>query len=190
MSNTTQENKPATATPAAIAQACHPMHHLGRDLRNAVANVESCVRDYDSHHAETRDFARRALATNAAAVLGHAEDVAANLPALRAVISGEPAHAVLDLGSSILVRYRPPTNSRAAKWLATYWRDNSLTFRASSHFTYDDKDKDGADLAAAACLAKFTAYCNDGPGDSPAISHRLRGRASLGNGEYAYTFSR
>jgi uncharacterized Rmd1/YagE family protein len=70
------------------------------------------------------------------------------------------------------------------------WRDNETTFRASSSFTYDDKDNDGADTAAEKCLAKFTAYCNTPEFDLPKVAHRLTGRASLGNGSYCYTFTR
>ena len=70
-----------------------------------------------------------------------------------------PSAAVPSLGMAILVRYCGPTNSKGSRWLATLNRDCLLNFKASHPFTYDGKDNDGADLAAAACLAKFETWC-------------------------------
>lgn len=160
--------------------------------RMAYANKDRA--DDDARKVEDLSYS----ASLAQTLVESAQEVADTLPTLRALASPggvKNVHGITDAGCAILVRFRPPTNSGAAKWLATYDRDSVTTFRASSHFTYDDKDKDGADVAAARCLAKFDAYCNklpegDTPGVLPSVKHRLKSRASLGNGRYVYTFAR
>jgi hypothetical protein len=163
--------------------------YLGRDLKNNTDHARSSINDLGSSSTESREFAERTLPLNLANALRDAEAIADKIPALRAIASGQALPTKVEsLGSSIVVRYAQPTNTRGAKWLATYWRDNDTTFRASNSFTYEDKDNDGADLAAAKCLAKFEEYCNGSDLDLPKVSFSLTGRTSLGNGSYAYTY--
>jgi hypothetical protein len=165
--------------------------YLGRDIKNNTAHARHALNDLASNSTEAKEFAERTLPLNLANVVRDAEAIAAKLPALRALSSGEvKSSKVESLGSSIVVRYKPQTNSRGAGWIATLWRDTSTTFRASSSFTYEDSDNDGADIAATKCLAKFTAYCNSDDLGLPKVTHRLTARVSLGNGSYAYTFTR
>lgn len=176
------------------AEKLSALQYRARDLKNNLANALAWLRDMDSAQAEARDYAANALPSAVAAALRDAEAIAESVPALRGLANGNelPAASVDDLGLSVLVRYKQPTDARGAGWLATLWRDSKLTFRASSSFTYDNKDKDGADIAAARCLEKFTAYANSGEAveNLPKVAFRLTGRASLGNGSYAYTFKR
>jgi hypothetical protein len=164
--------------------------YRGRDLKNNTAHASNAIADLDSNNAERKEFAERALPNYLANALSDAEAIASELPALRALASGEAVPTKVEsLGSSILVRYRKPTNTKGAGWIATLWRDSEQTFRGQHHFTYENSDNDGADKAAEKCLAKFTAYCNTPEFDLPQVTHRLTGRASLGNGSYAYTFT-
>jgi len=163
--------------------------YQGRDLKNNTAHALNALNDLGSNSPEAREFAERTLPTTLASVLRDAEAIANHLPTLRAMSSGEPMPTKVEsLGSSIVVRFKPQSNSRGAGWIATLWRDTSTTFRAVSSFTYEDKDNDGADNAASKCLAKFTEYCNSDDLGLPRVTHRLTGRVSLGNGSYAYTF--
>ena len=166
---------------------------LARELKNNTQHALSYLRELENNNPAEKAFAEKALPGALASILRDAEAIAAEVPVLRQVASGADTPAeVKDLGLAVIVRFRPPTNSGPAKWLATFWRDRELTFRASHQFTYDDKDNDGADLAAAKCLAKFTAYANSGETfeDLPKVVFRISGRASLGNGLFAYTFKR
>ena len=175
------------------AEKLSALQYRARDLKNNLANALAWLRDMESAPAESPEYAANAWRAVAAA-LRDAEAIAESVPVLRGLANGNelPAACVDDLGLSVLVRYKQPTDARGAGWLATLWRDSSLTFRASSSFTYDDKDNDGADIAAARCLEKFTAYANSGEAveNLPKVAFRLTGRASLGNGSYAYTFKR
>lgn len=170
--------------------------YLGREIKNNTDHARHALRDLESNSTETREFAERTLPTNLASVLRDAEAITDTIPTLRRLAAGQEMKQakVESIGMSIVVRYKQPTDRRGAGWIATLWRDNDLTFRASSSFTYEDKDNDGADVAALKCLSKFTEYCNSGNGieelNLPKITHRLKGRASLGNGSYAYTFNR
>jgi hypothetical protein len=165
--------------------------YRARDLKNNANHAHLAANDLGSPDSERKAYAETALPSHLAAALRDAEEVARAVPALRLLVSGEneAPKKVECLGSSIVVRYKKPTNCKGAGWLATLWRDRELTFRASSHFTYEDKDNDGADIAAARALAKFEAYCNGIEG-LPKAAFRLSGRVSLGNGSYAYTFTR
>jgi hypothetical protein len=176
---------PDTTTPSLLSS----IGYLGRDLKNNTAHARTALHDLGSNSTETREFAERTLPATLASVLRDAEAIAEKLPSLRLLATGQALPTKVEsLGSSIVVRYAQPTNSRGAKWLATYWRDNELTFRASHSFTYEDKDNDGADTAAGKCLAKFEEYCNGNDLDLPKVSFVLTGRTSLGNGSYAYTY--
>lgn len=169
------------------------VQYLARDLKNNCANSLAYLRDLESVHAETKDFAEKTLPNCLAAVLRDAAEIAESVPALRRIASGqEPRREVGNLGMAIQVRYACPTNTRGARWLATFWRDSETTFRASHSFTFNDNDNDGADLAASKCLEKFTAYLNSGDSVAhlPKIVFCLSGRCSIGNGVYAYTFKR
>lgn len=170
------------------AEKIAALQYRARDLKNNLTNALAWLRDMESAQAETRDYAANALPSSLAAALRDAEAIAESVPALRELSKGNelPAASLDDLGMSILVRYKQATDTRGSGWLATLWRDSSLTFRASYHFTYDDKNNEGSDIAAARCLEKFTEYCNS-PGLQK-LDFRLTGRASLGNGSYAYTF--
>ena len=202
----TQPNTPKAADIlAAITKADHALHvafYRGRSAQQAAARL-SRIREQN----ESRDDKHPHLAEDMAEAVGLAEtiaeaveEVAATLPdvrALRAAMTGglETAQApkVADAGMAIVVQYRGPTIALGPRWTARHDRDSKTVFRASSHYTYDDKDKDGADLAAAACLAKFEDYCNKPiPGVIKTSQTRfaLTARASLGRGAYAYTFSR
>jgi hypothetical protein len=170
----------------------------GRSVMQAASSLDSIAYhnkdrvDGDARKVEDLTHAASLVQT----IAESAQEVADTLPTLRALASAHrEVSPITDAGCAILVRFRKPTGASGPKWLATYVRDASTTFRASSSFTYEDKDKDGADVAAARCLAKFDAYCNDLPeGDSkftlPKVTHRLKARASLGGGQYCYTFTR
>lgn len=168
--------------------------YLGRALNNNTAHARHALRDLESNSTETREFAERTLPLNLANALRDAEAIASKLPELRRLSpGGESANRspVEDLGSSVVVRYKRATDRRGAGWIATLWRDSETTFRATSSFTYENKDNDGADKAAELCLAKFAEYCNDLPDlDLPKVTFRLVGRVSLGDGSYAYTYRR
>lgn len=167
--------------------------YLGRDLKNNTAHARHHIDSLESNSTERRDEAKESLPASLACVIRDAEAIAENLPALRRFSQGgSPTRSpVDDLGSSVVVRYKQPTDRRGAGWIATLWRDRETTFRASSSFTYENKDNDGADTAAERCLAKFAEYCNDLPDlNLPEVSFRIVGRVSLGNGSYAYTFKR
>lgn len=176
------------------AEKLAALQYKARDLKNNLGNALSWLRDMDSAHEETRTYAAAAFPRSLAAALRDAEKIAEAVPALRDLSNGNevPAASVDDLGMSVLVRFKQPSDKRGAGWIASLWRDSKLTFRASSCFTYDDKDHDGADIAAARCLEKFTAYANSGESlkDLPKVVFKISGRASLGNGSYAYTFKR
>jgi hypothetical protein len=164
----------------------------GRATMNGARDVERACETIVSQFGNPvmKQAEADALPERVAHLVRHIEEQAERLPALRAIANGQALPTKVEsLGSSVVVRYKAPTNSRGAGWIATMWRDNETTFRASSSFTYEDKDNDGADIAASKCLAKFTAYCNSPEFDLPQVTHRLTGRASLGNGSYAYTFT-
>ena len=168
--------------------------YLGRDLKNNTAHARSHIDSLESSSTERRDEAKESLPASLACVIRDAEAIASKLPELRRLSPGEGSanrSPVEDLGSSVVVRYKPCTDRRGAGWIATLWRDRETTFRASSSFTYETKDNDGADTAAEKCLAKFAAYCNDLPDlNLPKVYFRVSGRVSLGNGSYAYTYTR
>jgi hypothetical protein len=162
--------------------------NLARDVERTVETIAS-----PNGNPETKATEAEALPERVARLVSEIEEQAERLPELRRLSQGGVAtrSPVEDLGSSVVVRYKQPTDRRGAGWIATLWRDRETTFRASSSFTYETKDNDGADTAAERCLAKFAEYCNDLPDlDLPKVSFRLVGRVSLGNGSYAYTFKR
>ena len=206
MSTPTQENKPATATPApfnadalpALRIAAGRIFAAGRELKNYGTTVERICRDaacaYGS--SDTKTAERAELPALVARMIANAEEVAAELPALRR-LTPTPADSVptiADGGMAIVVQYRCPTNASGARWTARFDRDSETVFKSSASFTYDDKDNEGSDVAAARCLAKFQAYCAEPiPGvikTYPATRFILISRASLGRGAYAYTFRR
>jgi hypothetical protein len=126
-------------------------------------------------------------------MIANAEAVADELPALRRLIPAESVPTIADGGMAIVVQYRCPTNASGARWTARFDRDSETVFRASASFTFEDKDNEGSDVAAARCLAKFQAFCNEPiPGVIKTYTTRfvLISRASLGRGAYAYTFRR
>lgn len=163
--------------------------NLARDVERAAEEIVSPYGNPETKAEELHDLPERV-----ARLAREIEEQTARLAELRLAMSDEaPTRSPVErLGSSVLVRYKQPTDRRGAGWIATLWRDNETTFRASSSFTYDNKDNDGADTAATKCLEKFAAYCNEGEftKDLPKVAFRLLGRASLGNGSYVYTFTR
>jgi hypothetical protein len=205
MSNTTPAKSPATATPApfnadalpALRVAAGRIFAAGRELKNYGTTVERICRDaacaYGS--SDTKTAERAELPALVARMIANAEEVAAELPALRRLIPA-PADSVppiVDGGMAIVVQYRCPTNTRGARWSARFDRDAETVFKANAGFTFDDKDNEGSDVAAARCLAKFQSYCNEPiPGviKTSATRFVLISRASLGRGAYAYTFRR
>jgi hypothetical protein len=201
MSNPTETPNPAPFKGDVLPMICEaikPLHNLGRDIRNNVANAEHYLNhELTSAYADRVAFAERALPTTVAAILRDAEAIADALPALRALTKGDaPADsvpAIADGGMAIVVQYRCPTNASGARWSARFDRDAETVFKANAGFTFDDKDNEGSDVAAARCLAKFETYCNEPiPGVTKTSTTRfaLISRASLGRGAYAYTFRR
>jgi len=206
MSNTTQDNKPATATPAALNADALPALRIaagrifaaGRELKNYGATVERICRDaacaYGS--SDTKTAERDELPALVARMIANADEIADELPALRRLIPApaDSVPAIADGGMAIVVQYRCPTNASGARWSARFDRDAETVFRANASFTFDDKDNEGSDVAASRCLAKFQAYCNEPiPGvikTYAATRFVLISRASLGRGAYAYTFRR
>lgn len=201
----TQPNTPdAAAILAAITAADDALHvafYRGRSVHQAGARL-SRIREQnenrDDRHPHKADDMREAVSL-AETIAEAAEEVAAALPDLRALRASTSAetlgHApkLKDAGMGIVVQYRPPTNARGARWTARLDRDASTVFRAGASFTFSDEGNEGADEAAARCLAKFEAYCNEPiPGVSKTSVTRfaLIARASLGRGAYAYTFRR
>lgn len=201
----TQPNTPKAADIlAAITAADDALHvafYRGRSAHQAAASLSRIKRQN-----EGREDTHPAMAEDAAEAVGLAdtiaeavEKVAATLPTLRAMreaMKGDaPASVpkIADGGMAIVVQYRCPTDARGARWTARFDRDSETVFKASASFTFDDKDNEGADNAAAACLAKFQTYCNKPLSDGdklPPARFALIGRASLGRGAYAYTFRR
>jgi len=169
----------------------------GRELKNYGTTVERICRDaacdYGSSDTKTAECAE--LPALVARMIANAEEVAAELPALRRLIPA-PADSVppiVDGGMAIVVQYRCPTNASGARWTARFDRDSKTVFKANAGFTFDDKDNEGSDVAASRCLAKFETYCNEPiPGVTKTSTTRfaLISRASLGRGAYAYTFRR
>ena len=171
----------------------------GRSIMQAAGSLDrlelaNAGRDAaDPRKAEDLGFA----AGYAATLAESAETLAAHLPTFRALAEAagtgeDKLSAIADAGMAIVVQYRCPTNTRGARWTARFDRDAETVFKANASFTFDDKDNEGSDNAAAACLAKFEAYCNDLP-DTPhtvKVRFKLAARASLGRGAYAYTFRR
>ena len=209
MSTPNKENKPATETPAAPVKedalpalriAAGRLFSAGRELKNYGTTVERICRDAACAYtnSETRAAERAELPALVARMIANAEEVAAALPALRALTGAKgdapaPVPKITDGGMAIVVQYRCPTDTRGARWTARFDRDAETVFRATAGFTFDDKDNEGADNAAAACLAKFEAYCNKPLSDGeklPPARFALVARASLGRGAYAYTFRR
>jgi hypothetical protein len=198
MSTQPPAKSPATATPAApnVAAIISPLHHLGRDLRNNVHTALHYIeQELPSAYADRVAYAERALPTCLAAILRDADAIAETVPALRRLIpaQADSVPAIADGGMAIVVQYRCPTNASGARWTARFDRDSETVFRASASFTFDDKDDEGSDVAAARCLAKFQAFCNEPtPGVIKTYTTRfvLISRASLGRGAYAYTFRR
>lgn len=98
--------------------------------------------------------------------------------------------AVPSLGAAVIVRFRPPTNHRGARWSASIRRDSKLTVRASVPFNYGDSASNGADEAARACLERFAAFCNSGHfAPSVPVAFEPRGRCSIDADAYAYFFA-
>lgn len=202
MTNPTDNPNPAPvkddALPALRITAGR-IFQAGRELKNYGTTVERICRDAACAYAnsETRAAERAELPALVARMIANAEEVTAALPELRALTKGDaPADSVptiADGGMAIVVQYRCPTNTRGARWTARFDRDAETVFRATAGFTFDDKDNEGSDVAAARCLAKFETYCNEPiPGVVKTSTTRfaLVARASLGRGAYAYTFRR
>ncbi len=193
-------------TPAPVKEDALPalritagrLFYAGRELKNYGTTVERICRDAACAYAnsETRSAERAELPALVARMIANAEEVAAALPELRALTKGDapaPVPKITDGGLAIVVQYRCPTDTRGGRWTARFDRDAETVFRATAGFTFDDKDNEGADNAAAACLAKFEAYCNKPLSDGeklPPARFALVARASLGRGAYAYTFRR
>jgi hypothetical protein len=206
MSNTNPANKPVTATPAALNADALPALRVaagrifaaGRELKNYGTTVERICRDAacDYGNSETKTAERAELPALVARIIANADEVAAELPALRCLIPtpADNVPTIADGGMAIVVQYRCPTNASGARWSARFDRDSETVFKANAGFTFDDKDNEGSDVAAARCLAKFQTYCNEPiPGvikTSAATRFVLISRASLGRGAYAYTFRR
>ena len=200
MTNPTDKPNPSPVKGDAlpkIREAVAPLHTLGRDLKNSVANALHFIdHDLTSAYPERREFGATCLPGTLAAIVRDAETIADALPALRALTKGDeaaPVPKIADGGMAIVVQYRCPTNASGARWTARFDRDAETVFKASASFTFDDKDNEGADNAAARCLAKFEAYCNEPLSDGtnlPPARFALIARASLGRGAYAYTFRR
>lgn len=162
--------------------------NLAREIERSAEEIVSPYGNPVMKHAE-----QGALPVRVSNLIKAIEEQAERLPELRRLSQGgEPTRSpVVDLGSSVVVRYKRATDRRGAGWIATLWRDRETTFRASSSFTYENKDNDGADTAAERCLAKFAEYCNDLPDlNLPKVHFRVVGRVSLGDGSYAYTYTR
>lgn len=190
-------NPAETTTAQTLNTLAGRCYFSGRNQMNLARDVERVCETIASPYGsdEKKATESESLTEQLARLITAIEEQAARLPELRRLSpgSGSPNRSpVEDLGSSVVVRYKPCTDRRGAGWIATLWRDRETTFRASSHFTYETKDNDGADTAAAKCLAKFAAYCNDLPDltDLPKVTFRVAGRVSLGNGSYAYTYTR
>ena len=205
MSNPTPAKSPATATPAplngdalpALRVAAGRIFAAGRELKNYGTTVERICRDAACAYgnSETKTAERAELPALVARMIASAEEVAAELPALRRLIheTSDSVPSITDGGMAIVVQYRCPTNASGARWAARFDRDAQTVFKANASFTFDDKDNEGSDNAAARCLAKFETYCNEPiPGVVKTSSTRfaLSARASLGRGAYAYTFRR
>lgn len=201
---TTPTDNP-TANGLTVAQltkasaALHVVFYQGRSAYQNASGLERCERDNrdrpDGSAQKVEDL--KYAAYSVVSIVAAVEACAEQLPALRALAAcvdgADKLPTIADAGCAIVVQYRPPTDSGASKWVATYKRDAETTFRARSHFTYKAEDNEGCDNAAAACLAKFEAYCNDLPADishAPKVKFTLTSRASLGRGAYAYTFRR
>jgi hypothetical protein len=96
---------------------------------------------------------------------------------------------VPSLGSGILVRFAPVTNSKGARWIASLRWDRETVFRATVGFHFGSTQNAGRDAAARACLEKFESFCNDEPVKSREKYFRLTGCASFNSGDsYIYTF--
>lgn len=196
MSTPAPKKDTATATPGEILRdTLRRLFYLGRDIKNNAQHALSAAEDWNSANDERRDYARRSFPQHADAALRDVQAAHAAAAPLVAALEGETPEGLKDHGCSILVKFCPPSGTQGARWAASLWRDSSLTFRARADFTFDDKDKDGADVAAARCLSKFQDYCNTPVEGIESREHarrafRLSGRASLGNGSYVYTFTR
>jgi len=205
MSNPNQ-TEPSTSTPSAFHPDALPALRVaagrifaaGRELKNYGQAVERICRDaacaYGNTETKAAELAQ--LPGDVARMIANAEAVAEELPALRRIMpaQADSVPAIADGGMAIGVQYRCPTNASGASWTARFDRDSETVFRASASFTFDDKDNEGSDVAAARCLAKFQAFCNEPiPGvikTHAATRFALISRASLGRGAYAYTFRR
>ena len=195
MTNPT-DNPTAAQALRTLAGKCYYSGRSQMNLaRDAERDAEALARPYGN--AEAKAEAAESLPKTAARLIAAIEEQANRLPELRALsgVNGDAAaadRAIADGGMAIVVQNRCPTDARGARWTARFDRDAETVFRASAGFTYDDKDNDGSDNAAAACLAKFETYCNDLP-ETPhtvKVRFKLAARASLGRGAYAYTFRR
>jgi hypothetical protein len=201
----TKAPTPTTATPAAFHPDALPALRVaagrifaaGRELKNYGQAVERICRDaacaYGNTETKAAELAQ--LPGDVARMIANAEAVAEELPALRRLIPApDSVPTITDGGMAIVVQYRCPTNASGARWTARFDRDAETIFKANASFTFDDKDNEGSDVAAARCLAKFQAYCNEPiPGvikTYAATRFVLVSRASLGRGAYAYTFRR
>ena len=195
---TNPTDNPTTAQ--ALRTLAGQCYYSGRSQMNLARDTE---RDAEAlagpyGNAETKAEAADSLPKTAARLIAAIEEQANRLPELRA-LSGANGDAaadsvpkITDAGMAIVVQYRRPTDTRGARWSAVFDRDSETKFKATAGFDYGDSTNDGADKAAALCLAKFEAYCNDLP-DSPRtvkVRFKLIARASLGRGAYAYTFRR
>jgi hypothetical protein len=203
MSTQPPAKSPATATPAAFNPDALPALRVaagrifaaGRELKNYGQAVERICRDAACSYGNTETKAAELaqLPGDVARMIANAEAVAEELPALRRLIPADSVPPIADAGMAIVVQYRCPTNASGARWTARFDRDAETVFKANAGFTFDDKDNEGSDVAAARCLAKFQAYCNEPiPGviKTAQTSFVLVSRASLGRGAYAYTFRR
>lgn len=186
---------PTPANLEAVRIAAGRLFSAGREVKNYATSIERICRDAACQHgqSESRQAEIASLPDLAQRLADNADAIANALPDLnKLAVSNASRSPVDDFGSSVVVRYKKPTDRRGAGWIATLWRDRECTFRATSSFTYENKDNDGADTAAERCLAKFAAFCNSGEHAARLgeVSFKLKGRVSLGNGSYAYTFTR
>ena len=192
-------NPTDTAAAQALRTLAGKCYFSGRNqmnlARDTERDAETLAGPYGSAEAKTE--AAESLHKTAARLIAAIEEQANRLPELRALsgVNGDATAVpkIADGGMAIVVQYRCPTNASGARWTARFDRDAETVFRASASFTFDDKDNEGSDVAAARCLAKFEDYCNEPIPEvikTSTTRFALAARASLGRGSYAYTFRR
>ena len=171
MSTPTPAQSPATATPAplngdtlpALRVAAGRIFVAGRELKNYGTTVERICRDAACAYgnSETKTAERAELPALVARMIANAEEVAADLPALRRLLPtpaeiDDRERALTRLGLTVRVRYFGPTNTKGGRYVAEICDDDDRA-RVSVCSQSRNRDESTRLEAAERCLAKWHA---------------------------------